>query len=686
MNRKAYISIFAFALVCLAAGFLTSCSSSSSTTTTPPAITVALSTAPPTSLNTFQTASVAATVANDSANAGVTWSCAPAGSCGTFSASASASGASVTYTAPSAATSVTITATSVTNTSVSASGSVTVAQATTSNYVFYASGQEVPNANNGDVQDYYAVAGVVQLDSNGNIYGGEQDYNDAFGVTATDTYSAEPGALVVDPTTGVGTLTLTTSDALVGVSGVETFAIQFANADHALVSQFDGTATSSGSFDLQNLSVGTSGSSAFAMSGVDPSYASVGFGGIFAPTSSTSATVTLDANDDGATSFANSYTATLGTPDAFGRTVITGISNPVSATTMTIAAYPVTQEAIRLIDIDAADSAVGSAYGQGSAAGNYTDASMPAAFTFDSIGQWSEQYATLGALTSDGVGDITGQGDDNELDNGIQEFPDTIVSGSAYNVASNGYGWMGLAWNVGNEDATYWGVYMVDPALDINDPNNINSSPDVGGAVIVDMNALPGGMGVITPQTDTTQADFAGNYAAGFQNFNFFQTANECTEPCTQFELDMVGPFSMTATTGPLSTATIGADDSDPFGTWDGTPAESTGDTFTSTPLWVSAGFYSMSALNSPANPIEATINVAVTGGPGTLDVDMYQASGFTLYWIESIDINGVYLGSLQVQPSAGLTGVPGLKRPGKTPAKLNKNAKPIKGLGGQVR
>jgi hypothetical protein len=56
----------------------------------------------------------------------------------------------------------------------------------------------------------------------------------------------------------------------------------------------------------------------------------------------------------------------------------------------------------------------------------------------------------------------------------------------------------------------------VDPALNINDPNN--TATDVGGALIVDLSpagVTMGGMGVITPQTNTTAADFSGNYAAG---------------------------------------------------------------------------------------------------------------------------------------------------------------------------
>jgi hypothetical protein len=88
-----------------------------------------LSTPPPSSLATGWTASIAVTVANDSANAGVSWQCAPAASCGSFSPTQTPSGASTTYTAPASVPnggSVTLTATSVTDTTKSASASVTI--------------------------------------------------------------------------------------------------------------------------------------------------------------------------------------------------------------------------------------------------------------------------------------------------------------------------------------------------------------------------------------------------------------------------------------------------------------------------------------------------------------------------------------------------------------------------------
>ncbi len=559
----------------------------------------------------------------------------------------------------------------------------TVVVVSSANYVYYLSGQEAPNAVNGGFLDYYAIAGAVTIDTNGNVLGGEQDYNDGGGNTSPgepntpDTISATNGALVVDPTTGIGTLTLTSSNTNVGVGGVETFAVQFVNANHALISQFDGSATSSGSLDLQTLA-SANGNFAFAITGVNPSYDSVAFGGVY-NASSNSVAGTIDVNDfDGGVLTGTAFSATTGTTDGFGRTVITGITNPSYAAftgnpaPINFVSYEVTAEALRIVDVDTTDSAVGSAFGQGTNGTAATTGSLGSS-VFTVIGQWSTVYASLGQFTTDGNGTITGGiADDNELDNGFQAVEAPITG--TYTVSSNGYGNISMS---GNGDVATLGLYLADPLLNLNDPNN--TSTDLGGALVVELDALlPGGMGGITPQTDTTATDFSGNYAAGFQDINDFNT----TAPCVDCEFDMVGPFTMTA--GLLSTATIGADDSDPFGTWDGTPAVSSGDIFTSTPLPVVPGYFSMSSANIPANPIEATINVAVTAGPGTLDADIYQASGTTLYWLE-FDNNGVFLGPIEQQGS--LTGVPAVKKPAvKTQSIQNRNTKPIKGLGGTLR
>jgi len=99
-----------------------SASTAAITITPVPVIMITLS-ATPTSMFVNDTTPVTATVTNDAANGGVTWSCAPAGTCGTFSSATTASGTAVIYTAPATvpASTVVITATSVTDNTISAS-------------------------------------------------------------------------------------------------------------------------------------------------------------------------------------------------------------------------------------------------------------------------------------------------------------------------------------------------------------------------------------------------------------------------------------------------------------------------------------------------------------------------------------------------------------------------------------
>jgi hypothetical protein len=109
-------------LLLLSTLFLHACGGGSS----PPSISVSFTTAPPSSIGLSATAPIAVTVSNDSANAGVTFSCAPSGSCGTFT---SVTTTTATYNSPAAVPSggsVTITAKSVTDTTKFANASVTI--------------------------------------------------------------------------------------------------------------------------------------------------------------------------------------------------------------------------------------------------------------------------------------------------------------------------------------------------------------------------------------------------------------------------------------------------------------------------------------------------------------------------------------------------------------------------------
>jgi hypothetical protein len=97
----------------------------------PPAIMIAFSTSfpPPSALNTGATAGIAAVVTNDNANGGVSFSCLPAGQCGSFNPNPIASNVPTTYQAPPVVppgNTVTVTATSVTDSSKFVSATITI--------------------------------------------------------------------------------------------------------------------------------------------------------------------------------------------------------------------------------------------------------------------------------------------------------------------------------------------------------------------------------------------------------------------------------------------------------------------------------------------------------------------------------------------------------------------------------
>jgi len=89
-------------------------------------ISIAITTPPPASLNVNQTVSIVATVANDPSESGVTWTCTPAGSCGSFNPAQTASGSMTAYTAPGAPGTVTLIAASTKNPTKTQSASVTI--------------------------------------------------------------------------------------------------------------------------------------------------------------------------------------------------------------------------------------------------------------------------------------------------------------------------------------------------------------------------------------------------------------------------------------------------------------------------------------------------------------------------------------------------------------------------------
>src|SRR5579862_1671848 len=170
------------------------------------AIAVQMTQGPPTPTIAGQPVGLVATALNDTKNGGVTWSCTPAGACGTFNPTTTAYQVDTQYTPPVAppngpitpnlAYPVTITATSVTDNTQSVSTTINVAQ----QYAFVLSGNAA-----------LGMVGSVILDGNGNIVSGEADWSQNgqySGMTLTGTYSLDAS--------GHGTLSLNLINTIFG--------------------------------------------------------------------------------------------------------------------------------------------------------------------------------------------------------------------------------------------------------------------------------------------------------------------------------------------------------------------------------------------------------------------------------------------------------------------------------------
>jgi hypothetical protein len=210
--------------------------------------TISFTQAPPASLVTSVQAMISATVLNDPANLGVDWSVTCGSSdCGSFNPTHTASGSATTYTAPATIPTgniVTVTATSTANIADTVSAKITITASALSllkgPYAFLFSGN--------DANGFFAVAGAILADGNGHITKGEEDFSDTSFVSPGDTLS---GTYTLG-SDGRGSMTLHVSDPKVGVNGVETLSFAVISSHRALVIEFDRSATSSGTLDLQN--------------------------------------------------------------------------------------------------------------------------------------------------------------------------------------------------------------------------------------------------------------------------------------------------------------------------------------------------------------------------------------------------------------------------------------------------
>ncbi len=439
-----YLQAIAASLALLMLAALVGCSSgSSSTPPPPPAISVSVSGAPAT-MDVNTTADLTATVSNDSANGGVTWSCAPSGSCGSFSAATTASGAPTTYTAPSAvpASAVTITAASVTDPTKTGTASITITQPAIAladgNYVFTLGGQDFPTAGPSGTVSAYFVTGAFTV-SSGAITVGEQDFVDNTVVTQHDSINPTGSGFT---TTADGNLQITLvtclaqdctqTDPAVGVGGIETFNGSLVTASRARLMEFDLFATSSGTLELQDTTAAAAtpaGGYAFAVQGTAGSQAAIGgILNISGTTISTTGTV-FDLNAGGVISSNQAISAgSITAPDTFGRLQISLTPANTSIGALNLVGYIVDGGHIQLVE--GADQLGGTTGGTALAqTGNLTITGSSYALGMTGVHTFVP-FQAAAILTADASGNVLGTISYNDLVNA--QSPAVTLTGGTY--------------------------------------------------------------------------------------------------------------------------------------------------------------------------------------------------------------------------------------------------------------
>jgi hypothetical protein len=561
----------------------------------------------------------------------VTWSCAPAAACGSFSPATTTYQITTLYTAPVAppngpvttnlAYTVTITATSVADSSKSASATVTVGQ----QYAFVIAGYAA-----------YGMVGSVTLDGLGNVIGGETDFSTNGGggnFPITGTYT-------VDATTGYGSMTW----AIKGCCS-QTNAITATSNSHltiAEVDQFAGlTFGGTGSMDLQTAgpvfsASQVSGGYSFTLAGYDGAQSFNGsWGGIFSADGvGTISGGIFDTSLGGGPSGYSStpFTGAFTAPDANGRGIM-DLSNAAS-----YVYYIVTPEVLRLTAVNDATNPktlstagnTGSAYGQGSLATGATNAALTGSFIFSDAGFSSdnnggEQGAAAGQFTTDGSGNITaGIMDINAF--GSVTTVSLTGSGSTYQIGIPAGSPRGTV--TGPSGQAYY-IYLTDPNLNLLDPNNTTGS---GGALLLEAD-IADTIGVVIPQTDPT-ATIAGGYA--------FVLSDQANPPNADGGFD--GQFTAPSSSGAGTFSGQGA--------YQGTAANS---------LIPIIGPLSGTFAADPSNPGRSTGTVTTTPDlwsgsigdttPGTINVSYYLANSSQGFVVET-DSLAPAAGALELQNS----------------------------------
>jgi hypothetical protein len=485
---------------------------------------------PPPTIQAGQTVSVSASVSHDTA--GITWSCSPAGACGTFSLASTSNEVVTSYTAPTSAasgTAITIAATSVTdiNKSVDASTLISgIASNATLNgqYAFFLTS---PTGNRGTA----SLLGSVSLNGDGTVTTGIVDIISTSVLDLQDEIlptSANPqpntSSYTLD-TTGHGTMRIKTAR---GQQLAFSFAVT--SPAHALLTEIDGN-PGCGTMDLQQHPSGgfnasqVNGGFSFAMTGTAKANEAtkVSYGGVFTADGVGSlSSGKLDINT--ATVMSTSpFSGSFSAPDSNGRgTLQLGGGRSVTY-------YVISSKALRIFEADNLNLMGGSAYAQGGSV----------IFLADNYFYQNSGWIPAGRTTTAGEffiveseSDISaGLSDSNS--GGFPANPKSAVKVSgSYDSSTTGTGTLTLVDAAGSST---FNLYVVDKNVNILDPHASPSGFFSGGgnALMLHTDVNVNGTGVMIRNPVPGFSPFLGN--------NALQLTNTVTSSTTANELDLVG-------------------------------------------------------------------------------------------------------------------------------------------------
>jgi hypothetical protein len=188
--------------------------------------------------------------------------------------------------------------------------------------------------------------------------------------------------------------------------------------------------------------------------------------------------------------------------------------------------YIISAKVLRMLEGDNIDLTGGSAYAQSA-----TVPPLSGKFVFQHSG-WSSAGRTIaaGQFTANASGSVTA-GVSDSIAGGPPTTPSTSkpVTGS-YMLSGTQNGTLTLMDAAGSST---FNIYMVDPAVNILDPNNPSGG---GGALLLHTDALINGTGIVVPQAVSATPSFVANYALNLTNTITTSTATD--------ESDLVGVVS----------------------------------------------------------------------------------------------------------------------------------------------